>query len=68
MAHVEEKTILLGLLAKMRTLYDADLDAAQRLLKVGESARNEKLDAREHAAYAALCTMILNLDETLTKQ
>lgn len=64
----EEKKILTELLGKMRATYDSDLEAAQRLLKVGESKRNEKLDAREHAAYAAVCTMILNLDETLTRQ
>jgi len=64
----EEAKILLGSLARMRSVYDADLEAAQKLLKVGESPRNEKIDAREHAAYAALCMMILNLDETLTKQ
>jgi len=63
-----ETKILIGSLQRVRSLYDADPEAATRLLKVGASPRNEKLDAREHAAYAALCTMILNLDETLTRQ
>jgi hypothetical protein len=64
----EEKRILLTSLARLRSVYDADPAAAARLLKVGDSPRNPKLDAQEHAAYAALCTLILNLDETLTKQ
>ena len=37
-------------------------------LRVGESPRNDKLDAREHAAWTALATMILNLDEALTRE
>ncbi len=63
-----EKRILLSALDRFRLLYDGDPQAAARLLKVGESPRNEKLDVREHAAYAALCTLISNLDESLTRQ
>jgi hypothetical protein len=63
-----EKQILMGSLERVRTLYTNSPDAVERLLKVGESPRNAKLDAREHAAYTALCTLILNLDETLTRQ
>jgi hypothetical protein len=42
-------------------------EAAVKSLKVGESPRNEKLDAAEHAAWTAVARMILNLDETITK-
>ncbi len=42
-------------------------EAAAKSLKVGESPRNEKLDAAEHAAWTAVARMILNLDETITK-
>ncbi len=42
-------------------------EAAAKSLKVGESARNEKLDGAEHAAWTAVARMILNLDETITK-
>ncbi len=42
--------------------------AAQKLLSVGESKRDETLDSVEHAAYTALCSAILNLDEALTKE
>ncbi len=37
-----------------------DRAAALQLLKVGDSPRNEKLDASEHAALAAVCLMMLN--------
>ena len=63
-----EAKVLLGSLERLRAVYAADRDAAVRLLRVGESPRDEELDAVEHAAYAALCSLILNLDETLTKQ
>ena len=63
-----EVTILEGALAKQRKLFAADPAAAEKLLKVGESPRNGKLDATEHAALTAICTLVLNLDETLTKQ
>jgi hypothetical protein len=63
-----ELAILAGSLEKQRKLFGADPAAAAKLLKVGESPRNEALDAVEHAALTAVCTLILNLDESLTKQ
>jgi len=39
-----------------------------KLITVGEAKRNEKLNATEHAAWSSLCLMILNLDETLSKE
>jgi hypothetical protein len=62
-----EAEVLAGALQKQRTLFAADKDAARKLLKVGDSTRNEKLDATEHAALATVCLMVLNLDETLNK-
>ena len=41
---------------------------AEQILSAGESPRNENLEPAEHAAYAAVASMILNLDETVTKQ
>jgi hypothetical protein len=35
---------------------------------VGESGRDENLDAAEHATWTVLASMILNLDETLTRE
>jgi hypothetical protein len=62
-----EAKVLTGALAKQRALFAADKDAALKLLKVGDSSRNEKLDAVEHAALASVCLMMLNLDEALNK-
>ena len=42
-------------------------EAAAKSLKVGESPRDEQLDAAEHAAWTVVARMILNLDETITK-
>ena len=62
-----ELKILAGSLDKQRLVYTLDVPAAKKLLAVGESPRNEKLDATEHAALTAVCSLILNLDEALTK-
>jgi hypothetical protein len=43
-------------------------DAAVKLVSVGESPRDERLDAGELAAYTAVAGMILNLDEAITKE
>ena len=64
----EETKILLGSLERLRGHFEGDLEAAKRLLKVGDSPRNEKLDVREHAVWTTFCSMILNLDEALSKQ
>ena len=36
--------------------------------RIGESTADPKLDAAELAAYTAVCSVILNLDETVTKE
>jgi hypothetical protein len=64
----DERAILLDAFARLKAVYAADKQAAVKLLRVGESPRDESLDAAEHAAYTAVCTLILNLDETLTRQ
>jgi hypothetical protein len=48
--------------------YRADPKAALELIRAGESARDEKSDAGELAAYTAVAELILNLDETITKE
>jgi hypothetical protein len=66
--NADESKVLLGAVARVRREFNADPAAARKLLSVGESKRNEKLDALEHATFAALCSAILNLDEALTKE
>ncbi len=48
--------------------YQANLAAARALVKAGESPQDERLDVSELAAYAATASLILNLDEAITKQ
>jgi hypothetical protein len=45
-----------------------DEKAASELLHVGESSYDTNLDARELAAWTAVASTILNLDETITKE
>lgn len=64
----QETKIMTELLAKLRQRLERDPEAAKRLLSVGESKRDESLDPIEHATYAAMAGVVLNLDETLTKE
>jgi mono/diheme cytochrome c family protein len=45
-----------------------DPGAAMKLLNVGESPRDTRLDPSELAAWTTVASAILNLDETITKQ
>jgi hypothetical protein len=63
-----EETILLGRLAKLRAQFAADPAAARELASAGEAPRLASLDPVEHAAWTAVCSLILNLDETLSKE
>ncbi len=47
--------------------YASDVDLAKKLVQVGESKPNEKLDAVELASYTLIANTLLNLDETLTR-
>ena len=64
----EERRVLLAGWERLRKQYAADPTAAKKLLAVGESKRNEKLDPLEHAALTGLCLTLLNLDEALSKE
>jgi hypothetical protein len=48
--------------------YRADKDGALKLLRVGASPRDQALDPSEHAAWTMMASLILNLDETITKE
>jgi hypothetical protein len=43
-------------------------EAAAKYLSAGEYPRDEKLDVKELAAYTSVASLIMNLDETLTKE
>ena len=42
-------------------------EEAKKFLAIGESKRDESIDAASHAAMAVVSSMILNLDATLTR-
>jgi hypothetical protein len=48
--------------------YRQDPEAAQKLIKVGDSPVDTKLNASELAAWTMVSSTILNLDETMTKE
>ncbi len=48
--------------------YRANAGAATTLLGVGESPRDANLDAGELAAYVVVANVLLNLDETMTRE
>lgn len=54
-------------LATHQNRYAKDPHAAKELISYGESKPDETVDAGELAAYTMLANLILNLDETVTK-
>ena len=64
----EEAAVLAKLLAAHLADYQADRGAAEKLVSIGVSPRNMALDVSELAAYTMVANLILNLDETVTKE
>jgi hypothetical protein len=64
----QEMTVLREALAGYLADFTRDAAAARKFVSQGESARDEKLDVSELAAYSALASLMLNLDETITKE
>ncbi len=60
--------MLLKRLGKLRTTYRRDEAAAQRLAAIGESKVDPGVDPVELAAYSGVALVVLNLDETLSKE
>jgi hypothetical protein len=63
----KEVKVLRGLLGDRLASFRKDRAAAVKLLGVGESPRDLRLDAAELAAWTTVSSVILNLDETITK-
>jgi mono/diheme cytochrome c family protein len=64
----EELTLLTASVERLKREFAADPASAGKFLVVGESTRDESLDPIEHAAYTALASAVLNLDEALNKE
>ena len=63
----DERTLAEGLLSEMLQSYSEDELAAAGLLAVGASASDSDIPAPQLAAYTAIASVILNLDEVITK-
>lgn len=65
---VMEKQVLTASLSRLRTQYANDKEGASKLLSIGESKHSGKIEGTAHAAWTALCSLLLNLDEVVTKE
>ncbi len=63
----EEKSVLKETLKRCEAKYQGDCEAAKKLISVGESPVDAKLNPSELAAYTMVASLLLNLDETLNK-
>jgi hypothetical protein len=64
----QEMDLLRTALNRHHAHYRAQPAAARKLVSIGEAPRDRSFDVAEHAAYAAVCNLILNLDEVITKE
>lgn len=62
-----ECTVLEESLAAQRAHYNGDLEAAKKTISVGESPVPEDVPPPDLAAYTMVASLILNLDEVLTR-
>ena len=64
----EKELVIARRLVEQQLVRDAaDKVAAEKLLSIGESPRNERLDVSELAAWSVIASALLNLDETVTR-
>ncbi len=66
--HPEEEVLLRKLLQRQTMRFQADPAEADALLAVGDSSRDGSLDKTELAALTIVASVILNLDEAITKR
>jgi hypothetical protein len=59
--------VLQSALARERTRYAANRVAAEQFLSIGEAPRRLKVAPAEHAAWAQVGALLLNLSETVTR-
>lgn len=52
----------------LRDMYSVSPDAAKEVTRVGDYRSPDSLDLTSHAAYTVLGSLLLNLDETITRQ
>jgi hypothetical protein len=64
----EELAILVAGFHDQEGMFRRQTDAARSLIKTGESRADPRVDAPDLAAYSVVCQLILNLDETISKE
>ena len=67
-ATADEEQILLRLYEGARERFGRDKAAAEKLIAVGESAASHRSMRSNWPAWTTLCSIVLNLDETMTKE
>jgi hypothetical protein len=63
-----ERQVLVEAYQNLLTRFQTDTDAATKLVSQGDSPRPADANLTELAAYTGACSLILNLDETITKE
>ena len=63
-----ESAVLLDVYGSSLAKFRSDTEAASQLVAVGESKPDPKLDVASLAAWTMVANLILNLDETITKE
>jgi hypothetical protein len=63
-----ERSVLLQTFKEERADFSRQQADAGKLLSVGESKYDSRLNKTDLAAWTTVASMILNLDETITKQ
>jgi hypothetical protein len=64
----QEVQVLARHLTKQLDAFKREAAAVKKLLSIGDKRNDDKLDKAELAAYATTASLLLNLDEVITKQ
>jgi hypothetical protein len=64
----DERHVLIAGLESRLAKFKQDFNGAKTLISIGDSKPDAKLDPAELAAYTTTASIILNLDETVTKE
>ncbi len=64
----EEAIILLDALNRTRRQFQVKPEAADRLMKIGQTQIVDNANSVELASWTSLCLAVFNLDEALTRQ
>src|SRR5687768_2577759 len=63
----ELKVLVEGFNVHLGTYFN-EPESADKFTTIGDSKRNPNLDARELAAYTTVASVILNMDQTITRE